>query len=193
MATKNILKLIDFILKSGASDAVVFKVDDIETKKSLAEQCIEPKCENYGLSKNCPPYIDSYEVFKEKLKQFDKCIFFKIDIPKSILFSSDNVEVFALLHEIASQSEHFAIKNGFQSAKGYAGGSCKVVFCYDYPECSAISAKKMCRFPESVRESMSGFGIDVGKLAKKAGWKNNLFSDEEISSVYGLLLLKNNI
>ncbi len=162
-------ELIQKAYKSGASTATVISVKDIEVDDSLADKCREPRCVYYGLSKSCPPNVAGPFVFKEGLKSYNQAIFFKIDVPSKILYSSESREVFQLLHEIASHIENSAVKIGFKNAKAYAGGSCKNIFCYSHPECLALSEEGRCRHPECARPSMSGFGINVARLYEKSG------------------------
>ncbi len=157
--------------------------------------CRNPRCEFYGLSTSCPPHVAGPAGFQKVLKNFSRAIFFKIDVPSELLFSSDRREVFQLLHELASGIERKAVKMGFPRARAYAGGSCKQIFCCDYPDCRVLSENGTCRNPEYARPSMSGFGINVANLIKTAGWKEDLITQaakpvsSRMASVYGLVLI----
>lgn len=157
--------------------------------------CLEPRCGSYGLSKSCPPHVSGPSGFRKKLEKYKRAVFFKIDVPSQILYSSERLELFQLLHETAADIEQYAIKSGFINARAYAGGSCKEIFCRDYPECRALSKSGKCRNPLSARPSMSGFGIDVSKLMKIAGWTANWVARDtdlsviKMANVNGLILL----
>ena len=170
MQRTKLKKLIQHAYHLGATHVAIVSTTDIVVDDNLAEMCREPRCENYGLSKSCPPHVSGPSAFRKQLKKYDQAIFFKIDIPSKILYSSDRRELFQLLHEIAAGIEHIAIKMGFAKAQAFAGGSCKEIFCYDHPECRAISAQGKCRNPRYARPSVSGFGINVAKLIETAGW-----------------------
>ena len=188
-------KLLQCATDSGASKAVILPVSDITIEDALADMCLEPKCENYGLSKSCPPNVSGPSGFRDKLKECHQALFFKIDVPANLLFSSDRREIFQLLHEIAADIEQTAVSLGYNKAKAFAGGSCKNIFCHEFAECAVLSAKGKCRHPSSARQSMSGFGINVSKLMGKAGWPvkkaimDSASTSEKMSHVCGLVLV----
>jgi predicted metal-binding protein len=192
---KKLKALIQDAQKLGASEAKIISTKEIVVEDNLADMCREPRCENYGLSKSCPPHVSGPSAFKKQLEKFDQAIFFKIDVPSEILYSSERRELFQLLHEIASGIEISAVKMGFGSAQAYAGGSCKKIFCQDHSECLALSEKGKCRNPRYARPSMSGFGINVATLFKTAGWTMNWINREadstttKMANVCGLVLI----
>jgi predicted metal-binding protein len=165
--------LIQYASKSGAGDAVILSTDDIVIDESLADRCREPRCENYGLSKSCPPHVAGPAALINQLAHFHQAIFFKIDVPSEVLYSSESREVFQLLHEIAAGIEELAADMGFADARAYAGGSCKTIFCHEHSQCRVISENGKCRHTRHARPSMSGFGINVAALFKTAGWIMN--------------------
>jgi predicted metal-binding protein len=188
-------KLIQFAHKSGASEATIVSTKDIIVDNNLADKCREPRCENYGMSKSCPPHVSGPSGFRKQLEKFSQGIFFNIHVPSEILYSNEGFEFFHLLHEIASGIEHSAIKMGFANAQAYAGGPCKKIFCNDHAECLAISEKGICRNPQYARPSMSGFGINVAKLVETAGWNADGIKHEadsttsKMANIYGLILI----
>jgi len=183
-------------LDLGATGVELISADNIVVRDELAERCLEPGCEHYGRSKSCPPNVAGPAIIKKRLKTFDRAVLFKIDVPSDILFSSERFEVFRLLHTTAAGIEQTALEMGFKQALGFAGGSCKELFCPDHGECQALSDKGTCRNPDQARPSMSGFGIDVASLFKTAGWKMNwVFEDNgrtktKMATVCGLVLIE---
>ena len=163
-------KLIAVAKQGGATDAVVVDTKQIVVDDALAGFCLEPRCENYGLSKSCPPHVSGPAGFRKLLEEFSQALFFKIDVPLDILYSSDKREIFQLLHEIAASTEHSAHEVGYTRAKAFAGGSCKNIFCGDHLHCRVLSGDGSCRHPDLARPSMSGFGINVTKLVESVGW-----------------------
>ena len=91
--------------------------------------------------------------------------------------SDQRPEIMRLLHEIAARVEEKAIAMGFCNAKAFAGGSCKDIFCPEHLNCNAVSGDGVCRHPRIARPSMSGYGINVSKLIKAAGWPSDVNSD----------------
>jgi predicted metal-binding protein len=157
----------------GASDARAISTTEISVEDSLANLCREPGCENYGLSASCPPYVAGPDGFRKLLNTFKHAVVFKIDVPSEILFSDERRDVFRLLHEIAASIEKSAIEMGCHDSKAYVGGSCKQIFCRDHPDCRVLAGNGECRNPFLARPSMSGFGINVLKLKRAAGWMSN--------------------
>ena len=97
-----------------------------------------------------------------------------------------------LLHEIVAAVEQAAVHMGYRNSRGFAGGSCKLLFCPEEADCKVVSGGEDCRYPESARPSMSGFGIDVGKLMRSAGWSGEKADPEADSTptwVAGLVLI----
>jgi predicted metal-binding protein len=195
MEFNDLQKLAKEACLAGATEAAVVAAEDIVVEDELAERCRQPRCENYGLSRSCPPHVAGPVAFREELKRYRQALFFRLDVPSEILFSSDNREVFQLLHEIASGVEQVAVRWGCERAKAYAGGSCKSIFCHDQPLCQALAAPGKCRNPQTARPSMSGFGINVAKLLRSVGWRQEIGSREKFgnseksSFVCGLVLL----
>jgi predicted metal-binding protein len=188
-------KLLERATLGGASDAVLISPRDILINDELAERCVLPRCENYGLSAGCPPHTTGPEGLRKFLTNCQRALFFRLDVPAEVLYSSDNRELFQLLHEVAAGVEREAVRLGFAQAAAFAGGSCRQLFCYEKRECRALLAGGRCRFPEVARPSMSGFGIDVGHLLRLAGWANRLGKlggdgqEQGTTSVCGLVLL----
>lgn len=187
--------LVQTALDMGATQALIIPAESVVVDSGLADMCHNPKCINYGLSKSCPPHVAGPQAFKEQLREFTYAIVFKIDIPSEILYSTQNLELFQLLHEIAARVDRAAIDMGFPAARGYAGNSCKKVFCHDFLECRALHEDGQCRNPDRARASMSGYGVNVNKLYQAAGWqiKNHAQENEEgstkTSSICGLVLI----
>jgi len=171
---KTLNELVQYAYELGATDVAILSTRKIMADHYFADRCKEPRCENYGLSKSCPPYVSGPFEFRKQLENFRRAIFFKIDVPSEILFSGERREIFQLLHQTAAGIENEAVKRGYINSQAYAGGSCKKIFCYDHPECNVVSKNGECRHPQYARPSMSGFGINVSKLFEAAGWSMSL-------------------
>jgi predicted metal-binding protein len=186
--------LIAKAVQLGASGAAVIAVDRIVIEDSLASLCREPRCDNFGLSASCPPHVQGPAKFREWMQASTGAVFFKIEVPSSSLFSDDRREIMGLLHDIAAQIEQHAIEIGYANSKAFAGGSCKMIFCRELPNC-AVLANEKCRNPAIARPSMSGFGVNVGKLIEASGWgKGGLQSGGagkhgSFAALYGLVLI----
>jgi predicted metal-binding protein len=181
----------------GATSAAIISSKEIQVKESLAELCNgEYRCPNYGLSANCPPYVEGPVEFRKWQVQSRYSITVKIELPTSVMFSGERKGVMQRLHKIVAAVERKAIESGFEKSKAFAGGSCKDLFCEDRETCRVLSETKPCRHTAVTRPSMSGFGIDVTQLMLSSGWpapkaeKSDLSSDKDPTSwVAGLIML----
>ncbi|MBF0200737.1 MAG: DUF2284 domain-containing protein [Desulfamplus sp.] len=188
--------LLDVAIQLGASDARVIASSDIQVEDDLAAFCNgDPPCEQYAKAPSCPPHVSGPSGFRIWQKESTHAIVVKIDIPSSIMFSEQQREVMQLLHEIVAISELRAKEKGFTHARGFAGGSCKNIWCLSHVTCNVLSNAGKCRNPDKARPSMSGFGINVKKLMQSAGWnsekavKNPHPDADPMSWVAGLILL----
>lgn len=163
-------KLIRLARSLGASDAKVISSDDILIEDRLANLCSKSQCENYGLSPSCPPHVSGPSGFRELQKNAEYALVVRITVPSAALFSNQRSEIMRLLHEVTAGIEQAAVKAGYHNSQAFAGGSCKATFCNDKAACRVLSENAECRYPQSARPSMSGFGINVSELMKVCGW-----------------------
>jgi hypothetical protein len=69
------------------------------------------------------------------------------------------------------------------------------LFCRDHIDCRVLAEGGACRNSHRARPSMSGFGINVSKLMKSAGWHLDRITrdtdpdDVPMGSVSGLVLV----
>jgi len=180
----------------GATSSAIVSSKEIQSKDSLAALCNgEYTCPNYGLAAGCPPNVEGPDEFRKWQAQSNYSITVKIELPTSVMFSAERKGVMQLLHQIVAAVEQKAIEAGFKNAKGFAGGSCKELFCEDQEKCCVLAENKPCRHIESARPSMSGFGVDVIALMKASGWsapiaEKSMLSDKDATSwVAGLIML----
>lgn len=188
--------LVDFALAAGATAAAEISASDVVVDDALAAKCMRPRCENYGKSRSCPPYVKGPQAFREKLAGFSSALVIAMEVPTAILLSSDALVAFQLLNKVATDLERAAVARGFKDARAYTAGGCKKVFCREHEGCLALGEGGKCRNPLYARESMSGYGVDVAKLAGTAGWtlKRAIADGEPVSgeapSVYALVLVR---
>jgi len=180
----------------GATSTAILLSNEIQVEDNLAALCNgEYPCPNYGIAASCPPYVEGPAEFRKWQDQSRYSIVVKIELPTSVMFSDDREGVSQLLHHIVATVEQKAIERGFKNSRGFAGGSCKILFCGDHEKCCVVAEKKPCRHNEIARPSMSGFGINVTLLMKSAGWsapkaeKSNFTDKDATSWVAGLIML----
>jgi predicted metal-binding protein len=155
-------------LALGATDATIISTDEIIIDERVRAKCLYPRCEGYGTSAHCPPYAPEPDETKRIVAAFSYAILIKIDAPPDTIEKDDRTV--ALKHsDILSQIEAMAFYDGYYLALGFGGSACKSTFC-PTEACSALTRGQSCRFPFQARISMHGAGMDVFKMASRAGW-----------------------
>jgi len=192
---ENLEELSRLALSLGASEAHSLSTAEIKVDDHLAVKCIEPMCENYGQSFSCPPYVGGPDAFRELIKTHNRAIVLRMIVPSQMLLSWERLDVGRVLHELVARVESRAKELGYPGSTGFAGGSCKEIFCQDQLYCQRIEQRALCRHPELARPSMSGYGVDVFRLIESCGWDTNLNegqnlpADDQLSWVAGLVLI----
>ena len=188
--------LLDTAITLGATAVAIIPTSAIQVKDRLAALCNgEYVCPNYGLGLSCPPHVDGPDVFRAWQAESDYSLVVKIDLPTSVMFSSERTEVMKLLHQIVAEVERKAVTMGFEKSRGFAGGSCKELFCEDQLVCCVLEENKPCPHDSSARPSMSGFGVDATRLMQSCGWrsaradKSELSGTDDISWLTGFVML----
>ncbi len=164
-------ELVDLARRLGASDAAVVDAAAIVAEERLARFCLPPGCPHYGLSAGCPPHVGGPQMFRDLLKRYCHGLLVKIDTSAELLSSEGSKELFRRLHRIAAGVERNAAALGCTAPRAFAGGSCRSLFCEDQTGCRVIDEGGECRYPETARPSLSGYGVNVGNLAGLAGWQ----------------------
>lgn len=183
-------ELLEFALLAGATDAALLRPEKVLVDEYLAAFCHDPKCAFWGASISCPPHVTGPSGFRKLLEKSASVLVVRFDVQSCSLLGEERPQVMRILHELVATVELQAKQLGFPDAAGFAGGSCKACFCRDEADCSAIPKDGKCRYPRQARPSLSGYGVNVGKLLESAGWPGTLFdSTDGMSWVVGLVLL----
>lgn len=156
-------------LDIGADNAKIVPSSMISIEDQVLEMCKKPYCDGYGKSANCPPHTLKPGDFREYIKAYDSAIIFKIDVSVADMMSEKREGAFKRIFQIATGVETAAKNDGFESAEGYAAGSCKPVFCPEHKACQGLVDE--CRHPDKARPSMESVGMNVMKAVQDAGWK----------------------
>ena len=173
----------------GAAEVVMVPSSTIVIEDHLAALCNgNPPCPNYGLAPSCPPHVPGPSAFRQWQRKSPWCVVIRMDFPPTGLSLEERQEIGRLLHEMASGVEHRAMELGYPESRAFAGGSCKHIFCSDHDSCQVLSGKGPCRYPQTARPSVSGFGINVAKLMESACWKEPP-DPASMSWLVGLVLL----
>lgn len=157
--------------QKGVSDAVIISPDIIPVDEKFTRFCEEPGCPGFGQSMSCPPHAKGPNWFLARIRTYAHALVFKFDVPTTALLGSERLDLLGLIHETAAQLEEYAKLKGYTRALGFAGGSCKEVFCADHLNCRVLNEGQTCRNPSRARQSMSAVGINFLQLSKTVGWK----------------------
>jgi predicted metal-binding protein len=161
-------------LEMGATQAVILKAEDIPVDERVQLKCQVPRCFGYGASAHCPPHTLKPEDLREILKKYHWAIFFIMDVPPEVIVRDkatikERVAAYQQVFKMVSEIESMAFYDGHYLAFGFAAGSCRHTFCGQQESCQALESKR-CRFSLLSRPSMESVGIDVYKMAARAGW-----------------------
>ena len=171
----------------GASDAKIIPTQELAFDRRVSLKCYVPLCMEYGACLYCPPHAPDPTKIQESLKEYAYGILVRIDIEPDQVAGSDLLEdlrdkiteensslgevakKYEKLFEIISRLESLAFHEGHYLAAGFGAGSCHAALCRFQP-CQALLPGKACRFPFKARPSMEACGMDVFKIAARAGW-----------------------
>lgn len=175
----NILQdLIQKAFELGATDARITSAQSIVVEDRFAAMCATPQCPGYGLAPHCPPHAMKPSTFKNILTQYEHALVFKIDTPTEVLLGDGRFDVAKLIHEIAACIEQLAKDKGFTNSRGFAAGSCKMIFCSQQAKCIVLDKNESCRFPDKARTSLSGLGVNFLELSRTLGWQLEIITSE---------------
>ena len=165
-------ELIRKAFELGVSDAGVISARSIVVEDRFTEMCAKPQCPGYGQSPNCPPHAMKPGKFRNLLIQYEYVLAFQMTPPPSAL-DDRRFDVAKRIHEISADIERLAGGKGFVHSRGFAAGSCKMIFCKDEAKCIVLEKNENCRFPDSARISLSGLGVNFLELSRTIGWQFN--------------------
>ncbi len=181
--------------EKGVGDVVIIPTEKIPVDPKFAAFCKDPGCSGYGLSMSCPPHAKGPGWFAAMIQSYEHALVFKYDVPTSALLGNERLLLLGLIQETAALLEITAREKGYSRAMGFAGGSCKEVFCADHHFCRVLHENGTCRNPDKARQSMSAIGINFLKLSKDIGWEMKIITqgtDPEknpMGIIAGLVLL----
>lgn len=187
-------KIIENVSSSGAAAGRFFDLRDLVIEDSLAERCKTPRCPGYGSGGGCPPHVPGPEKMRSWKEESSYGLAIRMDVPFDFHHSNECDDVMRLLHELVAKVELEAVHFNYRKSKGFAGGSCKKIFCSFHDSCLKVSSSEVCRHPLQARPSMSGFGINVQKMMEAAGWKEresdqSSNKDDSMGYLAGLVLI----
>ena len=145
----------------GFSEAIYMPGLSVECKPELRAYCDPEQCPNHGQNWVCPPGCGTLEECREKAREFSEGILLQSVVE---LTPPTDPEIYSALsreHNLRFREYIENVKPEFEKILPLTTGGC--VFCEQcsYPE--------PCAKPDVKMESLSAFGINVGKLCETAG------------------------
>ncbi|MFC1917169.1 DUF2284 domain-containing protein [Chloroflexota bacterium] len=163
-------------IELGASDAKIIASDGVIIDERVRAKCIYPKCEYFGTNINCPPHAMDVDMVRKVVGNFSYAIFFKVEVPSDTVAGAGVKDSKRTnpwrrrLAEIVAKIESEAFYDGHYLAVGFAGGTCKMLYCPNI-DCIALTPGNSCRHALVARSSMEAVGMDAFAMAAKAGWE----------------------
>lgn len=178
----------------GATDAKIITTDDVIIDERVVAKCVYPKCPGYGTNANCPPHAMSPEEVRKVISNFRYALFIKLEVPPEHISGREAIDKnYGLpyrrkISEIAARIESEAFHDGYHLALAFAGSTCKSLFCPDN-DCFVLSGQG-CPHRLKARSPMEAVGMDVYRMATRAGWDIYAIGDSTQPSEvpYGLRL-----
>ncbi|HVP79901.1 MAG TPA: DUF2284 domain-containing protein [Thermodesulfobacteriota bacterium] len=161
-------------LDLGASMAKIIPAEWVEIDERVRLKCSVPLCPYYDKNLYCPPRGPSADVTRKAMSRYTWALLFALDVIPPDEFSDRSTEREAAVTwgkkclEITSRIETLAFGRGYYLAMGFGQGSCLKILC-GQERCLVLGGGK-CPYPLQSRPSMESSGIDVFRLATRAGW-----------------------
>lgn len=174
-------ELVRHAFQQGVSDARIIPARAVVVEDRFPEMCASPQCPGYGQAPGCPPHVMKPAEFRELLSRYEHVLVFKIDAPTEVLLGDERLDVARRIHEIAATIERLAQERGYAHSRGFAAGSCKMIFCSDRESCVVLEHGGECRFPDKARASISGIGVNFEELCKSVGWRFQIITKDTAS------------
>jgi predicted metal-binding protein len=159
----------------GASMAEIIPAEWAEIDERVRLKCSVPLCPYYNKNLYCPPQGPSLDLMRKAIGRYVWALLFALDVIPPEEFADRSIEREAVLKwarkclEITGRIETLAFGRGYYLAMGFGQYSCLRILC-GQERCLILEGGK-CPFPLQSRPSMESVGIDVYRLATRAGWE----------------------
>ena len=168
------------ILELGFSKAVYLQDLTIKCNSDLRAYCNPQQCPKWAKNWVCPPGCGELAECQKKINEFQKGILLQSITNLNPPVAEEEYKKLNFEHNMRLKKLVELLKPEFIKVLPLTSGGC--IFC------DQCSYPKPCLKPDVKMESLSAFGIDVGKLCKKANLPF-VFRDD-IVYFTALLLLK---
>ncbi|MDR1892604.1 MAG: DUF2284 domain-containing protein [Oscillospiraceae bacterium] len=153
----------------GFSQVKIIRNISIECKPELRAYCNPQGCPNHGQNWVCPPGCGTLEECREKVQGFENGILLQSITELNPPTAPEAYKALNRAHNFRFKAFIEAVKPDALKILPLTSGGC--VFC------EQCSYPVPCVKPDVKMESLSAFGIDVGKLCEQAGLAYSFSND----------------
>ena len=139
------------ITDSGFDEYRELSSDDIIFSEAVFKECARNTCGNYGKNHACPPGSGTMEENRARFLKYDNALM----INKVVSMRGGRERIKESFGKMASSLENLRKATENMPVMVAGPGGCNVC-----PECAAKD-NKPCRFPDRIRYSIEGSGIDI--------------------------------
>ncbi len=156
-------QIIDACMQSGFDEYREVSTKDIIFSEVVFDQCAVNTCGSYGKNYACPPLSGSLEENKARMLKYENSIL----INKLVKFKHSRNSMKECKDELDTALNKLReLTKDLPVMIAIAGG------CDVCAKCAALTGDP-CRFPDKVRYSLEGSGIDVCKMSMNLKMKYN--------------------
>ena len=154
-------KWIDIALKLGFSHAAPLRVETLQPRQDIREQCASNRCGAYGKNWTCPPYCGALEECAAKMEGYSRGLLLQTvgKLDKTVDtrgYARVETEHLAAFHRFAEE-----IRKVYPNALCLGSGGCRI--------CGKCAWPEPCRFPERACASMEAYGLFVTQVCRDNG------------------------
>jgi len=162
-------ELVNQALSVGFTNAAWLDDLKLRCEAKLRELCNPEGCPNHGNNWVCPPGCGSLEECAEKVSKFDKGILLQSASKLGSNSTDEDYKTLSRQHNLRLQAFLEVHCSGFGDILALTSGGC--IFC------EACAFPKPCVKPNIRMNSLSAYGIDVGRLCEVAGMDYSFVPD----------------
>lgn len=155
--------------------------EEVAFLQEVRAMCESNKCRRYGTTWACPPAVGTVEECRQRCLEYDTMMVFTGKYPLRRPFDYKSMRRGMIEFDQTARRLEQILKPYFPDCRVLSSESCENCETCTYPDAP-------CRFPDSVRHALEGYGIVVYDLAKQAGVK---YDNGDLTITYvGAALLK---
>ena len=151
-------KWIDIALKLGFSHVAPLRVETLQPRQDIREQCASNRCGAYGKNWTCPPYCGSLEECTEKLGQYRRGILLQTVGKTEKLIDTKAYRRTEQQHRTALLAFVEQMQKEYPRALCLCSSGCRI--------CDRCAWPEPCRFPEQAFASMEAYGLFVTQVCR---------------------------